>query len=112
MGSFNQNVIKHKTGLLNLAAELGNISKTCRIFKNPTMIAFDVDDEHSEVTAHGVFYGGRIYETTLRHDGLSRVHYSGVLLVIVLARAALRCRDEEMTTGCKKVLRCLPFLPV
>lgn len=31
MESFNQNVIKHKTGLLNLAAELGNISKACRI---------------------------------------------------------------------------------
>ena len=26
-----KNVIKHKTGLLNLAAELGNISKACRI---------------------------------------------------------------------------------
>ena len=31
MESFNQNVIKHKAGLLNLAAELGNISKTCKI---------------------------------------------------------------------------------
>ena len=31
MESFNQNVIKHKTGLLNLAAELGNISKACRM---------------------------------------------------------------------------------
>ena len=31
MESFNQNVIKHKTGLLNLAAELGNISKACKI---------------------------------------------------------------------------------
>ena len=31
MNSFNQNVIKHKTGLLNLAAELGNISKACRM---------------------------------------------------------------------------------
>lgn len=31
MSSFNQNVIKHKTGLLNLAAELGNISRACRI---------------------------------------------------------------------------------
>ena len=31
MKSFNQSVIKHKTGLLNLAAELGNISKACRI---------------------------------------------------------------------------------
>ena len=31
MKSLNQSVIKHKTGLLNLAAELGNISKACRI---------------------------------------------------------------------------------
>lgn len=34
MESFNQNVIKHKTGLLNLAAELGNISKACRIMED------------------------------------------------------------------------------
>ena len=31
MESFNQSIIKHKTELLNLAAELGNISKACRI---------------------------------------------------------------------------------
>ena len=31
MESFNQNVIRHKAGLLNLAAELGNISKACRM---------------------------------------------------------------------------------
>ena len=31
MESFNQNVIKHKAGLLNLAAELGNISKACKM---------------------------------------------------------------------------------
>ena len=31
MSSFNQNAIKHKLGLLNLAAELGNISKACRM---------------------------------------------------------------------------------
>ena len=31
MESFNQNVIKHKTGLLNLAVELGNISKACKM---------------------------------------------------------------------------------
>lgn len=35
MQSFNQNVIKHKTGLLNLAAKLGNISKPCRIMAFP-----------------------------------------------------------------------------
>ena len=31
MESYNQNIIRHKSGLLNLAAELGNISKPCRI---------------------------------------------------------------------------------
>ncbi len=31
MSNFNQNVIKHKLGLLNLATELGNISQACKI---------------------------------------------------------------------------------
>ncbi len=31
MASFNQNIIKHKIGLLNLAAELGNVSKACKM---------------------------------------------------------------------------------
>ena len=31
MTSFNQNVIRHKLGLLNLAAELGNVSKACKV---------------------------------------------------------------------------------
>ena len=31
MTSFNQNVIKHKIGLLNLAAELGNVSRACKM---------------------------------------------------------------------------------
>lgn len=31
MASLNQNVIKHKIGLLNLAAELGNVSKACKM---------------------------------------------------------------------------------
>ena len=35
MEGFNQNVIIHKAGLLNLAAELGNISKACKIMGFP-----------------------------------------------------------------------------
>lgn len=31
MESYNRNIIRHKIGLLNLAAELGNISKACKI---------------------------------------------------------------------------------
>ena len=31
MSSLNQNVIRHKIGLLNLATELGNVSKACKV---------------------------------------------------------------------------------
>ena len=31
MNSFQQNVIKHKLGLLNLAIELGNVSRACKV---------------------------------------------------------------------------------
>lgn len=31
MRSFSQNVIKHKVGLLNLATELGNVSRACKV---------------------------------------------------------------------------------
>ena len=31
MSSFQQNVIKYKIGLLNLAAELGNVSRACKV---------------------------------------------------------------------------------
>ncbi len=31
MTSFNQNVIRHKAGLLNLAVELGNVSRACKV---------------------------------------------------------------------------------
>ena len=31
MGSLQQNIIKHKVGLLNLAVELGNVSKACKV---------------------------------------------------------------------------------
>lgn len=31
MQSFNQNVINHKLGLVNLATDLGNVSKACKM---------------------------------------------------------------------------------
>ena len=31
MSSVPQNVIKHKVGLLNLAAKLGNVSRACKV---------------------------------------------------------------------------------
>ena len=31
MSSVQQNIIKHKVGLLNLAVELGNVSKACQV---------------------------------------------------------------------------------
>ena len=37
MNILNQNVIKHKTGLLNFAQELGNVSKACCQFISKNM---------------------------------------------------------------------------
>ena len=53
MESFNQNVIKHKTGLLNLAAELGNISKACKImgFSRDTFYRYQAAKENGGVMA-------------------------------------------------------------
>jgi hypothetical protein len=33
MSSVQQNVIKHKVGLLNLAAELGHVSRACKVMR-------------------------------------------------------------------------------
>ena len=53
MESFNQNVIKHKTGLLNLAAELGNISKACKImgFSRDTFYRYQAAKENGGIMA-------------------------------------------------------------
>jgi hypothetical protein len=37
MRSFPQNVIKHKVGLLNLATELGNVSRACKVMVFPAI---------------------------------------------------------------------------
>lgn len=37
MRSVPQNVIKHKVGLLNLATELGNVSRACKVMGFPAI---------------------------------------------------------------------------
>lgn len=53
MESFNQNIIKHKAGLLNLAAELGNISKVCKImgFSRDTLYRYQATRDAGSVEA-------------------------------------------------------------
>ena len=53
MNNFNTNVIKHKTGLLNLAAELGNISQACKImgFSRDTFYRYQSAKESGGVEA-------------------------------------------------------------
>lgn len=45
MSSVQQNVIKHKVGLLNLAAELGNVSRACKVmgFQHSTSYTSAID---------------------------------------------------------------------
>lgn len=43
MPSFPQNVIKHKVGLLNLAAELCNVSRACKVMAPPISSAVNFE---------------------------------------------------------------------
>ena len=53
MSSFNHNVIKHKVGLLNLAEELGNVSKACKLmgFSRDTFYQYQAAKEDGGVEA-------------------------------------------------------------
>ena len=53
MESINQNGVKHKLGLLNLAVELDNISKACRLmgFSRDTFYRYKAAKEDGGVEA-------------------------------------------------------------
>lgn len=53
MRSVAQNLIKHKVGLLNLAAELGNVSKACKVmgFSRDTFYRYQAAVESGGVDA-------------------------------------------------------------
>ena len=53
MSSVQQNVIKHKIGLLNLAAELGNVSRACKVmgFSRDTFYRYQSAMEEGGVEA-------------------------------------------------------------
>ena len=50
MSSFNQNIIKHKIGLLNLEEELGNFSRACKL------MGFSRDTFYRYHTKHILFF--------------------------------------------------------
>ena len=60
----NQSVIKHKTGLLNLAAALGNIPKTCRI------MGFSRDTFHRYQAARNAGGVEALFEVSRRKPNL------------------------------------------
>ncbi|MBC3879470.1 IS481 family transposase [Undibacterium sp. FT79W] len=53
MNSISQNIIKHKVGLLNLAAELGNVSRACKVmgFSRDTFYRYQSGVESGGVEA-------------------------------------------------------------
>lgn len=53
MSSVQQNVIKHKVGLLNLAAELGNVSRACKVmgFSRDTFYRYQSAMENGGIDA-------------------------------------------------------------
>ena len=82
MESFNQSVIKHKTGLLNLAAELGNISKACRI------MGFSRDTFYRYQTARNAGSVEALFEASRRKPNLkNRVDEATEQAVVEFATA-------------------------
>ena len=82
MESFNQSVILHKTGLLNLAAELGNISKACSI------MVFFRDTFYRHQTARNTGGVEPLFETSRRKPNLkNRVDETTELAVVEFAMA-------------------------
>ncbi len=55
MSSVQQNVIKHKLGLLNLAAEPGNVSRACKVigFSRDTFYRYQSAMESGGVDGRG-----------------------------------------------------------
>ncbi len=49
MSSFQHNVIKHKIGLLNLAAELGNVSRACKVMGFPAILSIAIRQRWKQV---------------------------------------------------------------
>ena len=49
MSSVQQNVIKHKVGLLNLAAELGNVSRACKVMGFRAILFIAINRRWSQV---------------------------------------------------------------
>ena len=95
MESFNQNVIKHKTGLLNLAVELGNVSKACRVmgFSRDTFYRYQAARDAGGVEA--------LFEVSRRKPNLkNRVEEATELAVIdFAAHGQVRASNELRKEG-------------
>jgi len=104
MESFNQNVIKHKTGLLNLAAEFGNISKACKImgFSRDTFYRYQAARDEGGVEA--------LFEVSRRKPNLkNRVEESTELAVTAFALdfpAQGKCGPVTRTPQARRI--CFP----
>jgi len=55
----NQKIIRHKVGLLNLAEELGNVSKACQMMGLSRDTFYRYRDAVKEGGAGGIFIDGR-----------------------------------------------------
>ena len=93
MESFNQNVIKHKTGLLNLAAELGNISKACKImgFSRDTFYRYQSARDEGGVEA--------LFEVSRRKPNLKNRVEEATELAISAARTLFTSAQSRVSVA-------------
>ncbi|MFM2324164.1 MAG: hypothetical protein RL244_1043, partial [Pseudomonadota bacterium] len=59
MSSFTPSIIKHKIGLLNLATELGNVSRACRVMGVSRDTFYRYRDAHEQGGVHALLESSR-----------------------------------------------------
>ncbi len=76
MYRISQNIIKHKVGLLNLATELGNISRACKVmgFSRDTFYRYQTAVflfPHLAYEPFGYGITSKFFQHSLRHPALT-----------------------------------------
>ena len=119
MSSVQQNVIKHKVGLLNLAAELGNVSRACKVmgFSRDTFYryqaAVETGGSEAAITAFAVeqpaFGQVRVSNELRKRGAVMHVGHDGFLVRSVQLEQIAEI-NETVTLADHLVKQFLSFL--
>lgn len=81
MENYNQNIIKHKTGLLKLVEELGNNSKACRIIVFLEILFISIRRQKKAAALKPYFT--QTEENRILRTGLMRIWKKQLLILLL-----------------------------